>query len=193
MAGLSRREPRQVNAFLERTHEAVYCMTARLTFDPDLRHDWAQEILLKILAEMGEGRFVYRHPGCFWSWFQQRCHFLLINTYSRHRRREEPVTAGEVGEELVERLALAPGADPSRLVEDAEAREVIERCLAALDSADQRDALEQVLLQGEPYQAVVERSGAALNTVRSWVRRGRIALRRCVARAYGLEWEAEKN
>ena len=72
VAGLAANDPRHVEEFLRRTHRPVYAMTARLTSDPDLRHDWCQDILLKILKEMATGRFVYQRPGCFWAWFKTR-------------------------------------------------------------------------------------------------------------------------
>ncbi len=98
-----------------------------------------------------------------------------------------------MGAEIVANLPLAPGTDPDRLLQDVEAREVIERCLAALENDDQRFALEQVLLKDLPYQAVVDHTGAAINTVRSWVRRARIAVRNCVARAYGMDVESAEK
>ncbi len=179
--GLSEGDPRQVDIFLKRSHRAVYAMTARLTTDLDLRHDWSQDILLKVLQEMSAGRFVYRRPGCFWAWFQMRSNFLLINLYHQHKKHNERWSTGEVGAAIVEKMAMNVGRDPLGLLEDVEARRVVEECLDELPSDDHRQALHLLLFQDQAYQEVADSMDATLNTVRSWIRRARIAMRQCVA------------
>ena len=182
--GLSRRDPATIAEFLGCTHRQVYAMSARLTLDPDLRHDWTQDTLLKILEELKRGRFEYRWPGCFWSWFQKRCHFLMINHYHTHRKRNDRLTPFEIGSEVVAKLSMGNGTDPLRLLESVEARAILDDCLEQLDNEDHRRALSGILLDDQPYQAVADEMGTSLNTVRSWIRRGREAVRRCVATRY---------
>ncbi len=186
VAGLARRDPDVTTEFLQRTHRSVYALTARLTHDPDLRHDWTGDILLRIVNELGRGRFVYQWPGCFWSWFQKRSYFLLLNAHSEYRRQNDRWTSGEIGEELAGRFSDGQGPDGQKMLEDAEARHTVEECLEKLPSEDQRRALSQILFEGLSYQEVADHSGTALNTVRSWIRRGRQAVRKCVAAVYGL-------
>lgn len=179
--GLSHGDPQYVEDFLRRTHRSVYAMTTRLTVDPDLRHDWSQDVLLKIVKEMSTGRFVYQRPGCFWAWFQMRAKFLLINYYQQHKKHTERWSTGEVGAAIVDKVPLEKSADPLRLLEAVEARQVVEECLDQLSSDDQRRALHLLLFQGQAYQEVADAMDATLNTVRSWIRRARIAMRQCVA------------
>lgn len=179
--GLAAGSPPHIEDFLRRTHRPVYAMTARLTRDPDLRHDWSQDILLKIIKEMAADRFVYQRPGCFWAWFKLRTNFLLINLYHQHKKQGDRWTTGEVGAALAEKMPLNKGADPLHLLEAVEARRVIEECLEDLPSEDHRQALQLVLFQEQSYHEVAEAMGASLNTVRSWIRRGRISMRQCVA------------
>ncbi len=191
VAGLLQGSPAGIQEFMQRSHRPVYAMTARLTRDPDLRHDWCQDVLLKVVAEMGKGRFVYQRPGCFWAWFRSRANFLLINLYHQHRKQQGRLTTGEVATELVERFPLAEGADPHRLLEAVETRRILEECLEELDSDDHRRALFLALFQDQAYQEVAQAMGVALNTVRSWIRRARIGMRRCVARKFGFSEEEE--
>jgi len=184
--GLARGDTRVTAEFLRRTHGPVYAMTGRLTRDPDQRHDWTHDILLGIVAELGRGRFVYRWPGCFWSWFQKRSYFLLLNTYQDFRKQNDRWTTGDIGEDLAGRFPGSPGLDGFQMMEDADARRSLETCLEKLPSEDQRRALIQILFEGLSYQEVADHSDAALNTVRSWIRRGRLAVRKCVAALYGL-------
>jgi RNA polymerase sigma-70 factor (ECF subfamily) len=186
VAGLARGDTRVTREFLRRTHGPVYALTGRLTKDPDQRHDWTGDILLRIVAELGRGRFVYRWPGCFWSWFQKRSYFLLLNLYRDHRRQNDRWTTGEIGEDLAARFPGRTGPDGQQMLEDVDARQALETCLSKLPSEDQQRALTQVLFEGMTYEEIATHSGAALNTVRSWIRRGRLAVRKCVAKAYGL-------
>jgi RNA polymerase sigma-70 factor (ECF subfamily) len=187
VAGLLTGDSPSVREFLNRSHEQVYTLTARLTHDQELRHDWCQDILLQIVKEMGSGRFVYTRPGCFWAWFKSRAHFLLINLYHKEKKHTERWSTGEVGEALAENMPLEKGTDPLRVLEAVEARRIIEECLDELGSEDQRRALSLVLFQDQSYQEVSEFTGSALNTVRSWIRRARIAMRQCVAGKFGHE------
>jgi RNA polymerase sigma factor (sigma-70 family) len=184
--GLTRGDPRSVREFLETTHRPVYHMTARLTQDPDLRHDWTHEVLLAIVDELGRGKFEYRWPGCFWSWFQKRSYFMLINFYRRQKTISGRLTTGELGEDIIERMSLPQATDPSGLVEGVEARTVIEECLAKIKNEDHRDALSQALFQEASYQHVADTLSSSLNTVRSWIRRARTSVRECVAARYSF-------
>lgn len=184
VAGLSRCDPATTSEFLACTHRQVYAMSARLTGDPDLRHDWTHDTLLKILEELKKGRFEYRWPGCFWSWFQKRCHFLMINHYRSYRKHNDRLTPIEIGSEVVAKLSVGNDADPLHLMESVEARAILDDCLEQLDNEDHRRALAGILLDDQPYQVVADDMGATLNTVRSWIRRGRESVRRCVASRY---------
>lgn len=187
VAGLARGDNNAVREFMIRTHRPVYCMTARLTHDPDLRHDWTHEVLLRIVDELGRGRFVYRWPGCFWSWFQKRSYFLLINLFRRQQRYDGRWTSGDEGEDIIDRMGLPNTTDPSRMIENLEARTIVEQCLEKLDREDHRTALHLLLFEDLSYQEIADHLGAPLNTVRSWIRRARTAMRESLADHYELE------
>ena len=185
-SGLAARRARSIAVFLDRTHRPVYIMAGRLTRDPEQRHDWTHDVLLKILEDVARGAFVYRRPGSFWAWFRTRAYFLLINQYRRQKQQNERWTAGEVGEAILARLPLDQEIDPTELMESVEARSIVEECLGRLPNSDQQRALRLLLFEDFSYQAVAEAIGAELNTVRSWIRRARAAVRRCVANSYGM-------
>ena len=54
-------------------------------------------------------------------------------------------------------------------------------CLGTLDP-DRAEAVRGAYLDGLSYQALSERHDVPLNTMRTWLRRGLIALRECLER-----------
>lgn len=182
--GLTRGDRRAVSEFLDRTHHPVFCMACRLTREHDLRREWTHETLIGVLEDLRKGRFVYRRPGSFWAWFRKRAYFRLLDECRRHGRRlhrEAPASESASGETL----DLPGGEDPLEEMSRVETLAALERCLASLPNADQRRALDLLLFQGMAYQEIADSMAAPLNTVKAWIRRGRLAVRRCVAAALG--------
>jgi RNA polymerase sigma-70 factor (ECF subfamily) len=184
-AGLAGGDRAAISEFLARTHHPVYWMAARLTRDPDQRRDWTHDVLIGIVDDLARGRFTYRHAGSFWAWFRTRAHFRLLDAYRRARRdaaRERQVDDADDGPGLD---AFTGGEDPAVVMERVELRAAVERCLSRLDSADHARALRLRLLEDRTYEDVAGALGAPLNTVRAWIHRGRIALRRCLEATLG--------
>jgi len=61
----------------------------------------------------------------------------------------------------------------------ARERQLLEDCLEQLPQ-DQRQAISQAFYRAATYEEVAQFSGAALGTVKSWIRRGLLALRECL-------------
>lgn len=179
--GLLAGAPECVTEFLERTHHPVFCMACRLTSDSELRRDWAHAVVLGTLEDLRRGRFVYRRPGSLWAWFRKRAYYRLLDEYRRHRvwlARSGGLDPGDPSGDFAD---LAGTDDPVAEMERLEMRNAIETCLDAIDNPDHRRALSLRLFDDLPYQQVAEAMGAPLNSVRAWIRRGRLALRRCLA------------
>ena len=183
--GLLAREAPAVADFVQRTHRPVFAMACRLTTDPELRQDWTHDVILRILEELGRGNFVYRWPGCFWSWFRQRTHFLLLDQLTRQRKLAAREIGGDTMAAALESIAGSGGGDPAADLERAEARAAVERCLGRVSPESHERALRLRLFEELPYEQIAAEMEAPLNTVRSWIRRARIAMRECVARSLG--------
>lgn len=189
--GLLAGERRAVSDFIERTHHPVFCMACRLTRDSELRRDWAHSTILGVLDDLKRGRFVYRRPGSFWAWFRKRAHFRLIDQYRMHQRiaRREVTDATQEGK-VIEAPGNAP--DPADAMERVEFLNALEGCLGRLANAEQQRALALLLLEDMTYQDIADAMAAPLNTVRAWIRRGRLDLRRCLVQVLGLGAEEER-
>ena len=180
--GLLARDAAAVAELVRRAHRPIFAMACRLTSDADLRQDWTHDALLRIVEEMGRGTFVYQWPGCFWSWFRQRTHFFLLNQLSRQRKRAAREVGGDAMEAALDRLAGSGARDPQADLERAEARAAVEHCLGRIPQASHERALRLRLFAELPYERIADEMDAPLNTVRSWIRRARIAMRECLAR-----------
>jgi RNA polymerase sigma-70 factor, ECF subfamily len=174
-----------ISEFIDRTHFPVFCMACRLSGDTEQRRDWTHTVLLAILDDLAGGRFLYRRPGSFWAWFRKRAYYRLLDEYRSQRRlstRESSTDAAGLPRDLE---AFAGGENPEEELERVELQRAIEDCLERLPSADQRRSLDLLLLQEMSYQDIAEALAAPLNTVRAWIRRGRLALRKCLAARLG--------
>ena len=185
--GLCHRDPEQVRDFIHRTHGPVYAMACRMTHDPDERQDWTHDVLLRVLEELSRGNFVYRWPGCFWSWFGQRSRFILLNLRRKQRERQGRTLEGDPAEAELESVVGPASEDPQRVIENIAIRDALEACLGGLRSEEHRRALTLVLLEECSYEEVAEAMDSPLNTIRSWIRRARIAVRQCMAGKFALE------
>ena len=177
--GLSAGQAPAARTFLTRAHHAVFCLSGRLARDGDRQQDWTHAVLLGIVEDCARGAFEYRGPGSFWAWFRRRAWFRLLDEYRRWRVR----SAREVADDdaLASAVSHAGGQDPADELQRVEYRAALEACLEGLERLEHRQALEQVLLFERPYEEVARNLNARLNTVRAWIRRGRIAMRLCLA------------
>ena len=171
--------------FFLRAHDAVYAHACRLTGDVDLRRDWTHDGLLRLAEEVAGGRFVYRGAGSFWGWFRVRAPYLLLDSL-RARRRLETRELPEEPEGADHPDPRAPD-DPAHDLERLEILHAIDACLRALPNPDQRQVLALLLYQELSYEEIAEALGRPLNTVRTDIRRGRLALRECLIRRLELE------
>ncbi len=185
--GLQACDARTREAFLRATHHPVYCLACRVTHDPDLRRDWAHSALLGILADVEQGRFVFRHAGGFWSWFRKRAYFRLLDERRRHLRQQSRERAsGPAGEEAPDLAEFGVESDPGGELERIELAAAVEDCLSRIAAEKPRRALALMLGQELDHAAIAEALSAPANSVRVWVMRGRIALRRCLADRWGI-------
>ncbi len=198
--GLIAGAPGAVREFLDRTHHPVYCMAIRLSSDPETRRDWCHDTLLGILDDLRLGRFEYRGSGSFWGWFRKRAHYRLLDEYRRSRRisgRESPrggpleLEDAEAVPGGLSRWSGWNGGDPHEELERVEMLSALETCLRALDNENHRKALELLWLQDQPYEEISLALEAPLNTVRAWIRRGRLAVRTCLTASLGLDEAAQ--
>jgi RNA polymerase sigma-70 factor (ECF subfamily) len=170
--------------FVDRTHHPLWWMAGRLTFDPDLRQDWCHDVLLGILDDVRRGGFTYRGPGSFWGWFRKRAYYRLLDLERRRRllaRRERQ--GDDSGHDPLETFCVEQ--DPGDELDRTAFLAALEGCLERLDHPMHRRALALRLFEERSYEDIATDLASPLNTVRAWIRRARLSVRECVARALG--------
>jgi len=184
-AGLQAAAPWARREFFAAAHDAVYAYACRLTRDVDLRRDWTHDCLLRLADEVADGRFVYRRPGSFWAWFRTRAPFVVLDSLRARRRLEARELAADPDDDG---FPDPPAPDDPRLdLERLEILHAVNGCLDGLQNEDQRRVLALLLFEGMSYEEIAESVGRPLNTVRTDIRRGRLALRTCLVLRLGLE------
>lgn len=159
-----------LRALYEREARWLLGVAQRIVRDRDTAHDVLQEAFLQIWQrastyqrELGSGR----------GW---------IYTVVRHRALDEArrvqreLPAGDDLEAMADaRAALDPAgtADPT----DAAA---LERCLSALDER-KRECIVWAFVEGYTHEQIAQRVATPVGTVKSWIRRGLMALKECLS------------
>ena len=93
------------------------------------------------------------------------------------RLRARSVLKGAAALEGVERVDEAPLADA--VLERTDEGRRLTACLDEL-RAEESGAIRTAFLEGVTYEALAERSGKPLGTIKSWIRRGLLRLRECL-------------
>jgi RNA polymerase sigma factor (sigma-70 family) len=188
-AGVAADDGAACTLFVMRCHDAVYTYTCRLTRDPELRQDWTHNVLLRLISDIKSGAFEYRRPGSLWAWFAKRAWFLALEERRRQNTRDRREIQSHDGE-LPDRVA---DQDPLLDLEELEAAQALAACLDAMPNPDHADAVRLAIVQDLPYQRIAEELETPVNTVRSWIRRGRVALRRCLSSRLGWTLPEEEK
>ena len=80
----------------------------------------------------------------------------------------------------VETVLAAPGPSPEQSAVAASEAKKLVRCLDGLEEK-RGEAVRGAYIDGQSYADLAERFGVPLNTMRTWLRRGLIALRECMS------------
>ncbi len=151
----------------------VYGLCYRFTNSGQEAQDLTQEVFLRIFRTL---RTFHSTEGSFGTWLTRVTRNLLIDHY--RRTRQERVT-DSIEEQLpmLEEEGGAAAARPDHLVEDREAREILQATLQKL-SPDLREAVILRDLQEMEYREIAEVLQIPEGTVKSRINRGRAELAR---------------
>ena len=156
----------------------LYRQTAPQLFAVVLRilkqHDRAEEVLQEVFVKVWNSAGRYNPQlGTPMAWMMTIARNRAIDHLRRHGRTPQSAQLIDV------EIRASPDPGPLELTQDLERGRALERCLERLADG-QRSSILLAYLDGYTHQEIAQRLGSPLGTVKSWIRRGQINLKRCL-------------
>ncbi|WP_422921310.1 sigma-70 family RNA polymerase sigma factor [Rhizosaccharibacter radicis] len=151
----------------QRESARLYGIALRITRQPSLAADLVHDTFLQLWQNAI--RFD-PHRGSARVWLATLLRYRAIDALRRAGREEQLIELPDIADDGADAMA--------RLVESDQARELL-ACLTALEPIQQR-VVRMAFFDGLSHGELAVHLAAPLGTVKSWVRRGLVALRRCL-------------
>ncbi len=156
-----------VRRYQDRLYNTVY----RLLDNADDAQDVVQDAFLNAYQSLAG----FKGDSQFFTWLYR----IAVNTAISHKRKQRVTLSIEAGRNGLERLEPPDNSDasqPGQALERAEEQRRVQRALNRL-SLEHREVLILKDLEGEKYEAMAERLGVPIGTIRSRLHRARCELR----------------
>lgn len=152
------------------TSAKLFGLCLRILRDRGASEDAVQEIYVKVWQNAARYQVNGLSPM---TWLITVARNHAIDRLRARRFDTEPIETADLVHDP------APGPEASAVAAGERAR--IVGCLEELDTS-QADAVRGAYLNGDSYAELAERFDVPLNTMRTWLRRSLIALRKCLER-----------
>ena len=170
LAACARQDRPAFQRLYELTSPQLLGSLLRILRSRALAEDALQEVFVQVWRRAGEFQ---RERGSSWAWLIAIARYRAIDLQRRERRLE----ASDAGE--VEDVADEQESHDDLMSLGRRAAVALDRCLAALQP-QQRDCILLSYQGGLTHSEVAAQVGEPLGSVKSWIRRGLAALRRCL-------------
>jgi RNA polymerase sigma-70 factor (ECF subfamily) len=169
LAAIAAGDRAALRAVYERQSVRLFGVANAILRDRDAAADAIQDAFLKVARRAGQ---FDPARGSAEAWLGGIVRHAALDLI-RARGREMPTDDPALGDR-----AVAPEAE-ERLAATEEGRRLRE-CLSALEPKN-RDGIVLAFVHGLSHPQIADRLGLPLGTVKSWIRRGLLALRECLA------------
>lgn len=170
MANVGRGDHAAFRRVYDQTSRKLFGICVRILADRGAAEDALQEIYVSVWKNAARFDSARASPI---TWLSTIARNHAIDTRRSARRRSE----------RAERIAPIQAAEPPPAMDavlvEAESERKVLACLDDLKE-DQRTAIRDAFLEGLTYQELAERRAVPLGTMKSWIRRGLIEMRRCL-------------
>ncbi len=170
LAASARQDRRAFQRLYELTSSQLLACLVRILRNRALAEEALQEVYVQIWHRAAQFR---RERGNSWAWLIAIARYRAIDLQRRERR-----LAGS-GAKGLEDVAGDEEPHEALMALGRSAAVALDGCLAALQSR-QRDCILLCYQGGLTHAEVAARIGEPLGSVKSWIRRGLTALRRCL-------------
>ena len=164
-----------VSQLLERHARRVRDYVRMLVKDNDVADDLTQEVLIKVVKVLDEGR--YTDKGRFQPWLLRIAHNRVLD-YFRAQKQVKTVSESSAGFDILGSKNFAEPSIEDRLVSEQQAEEV--RQLIELLPAEQREVVKMRYYEGLSFKELAEHTGVSINTALGRMRYALINMRQAI-------------
>lgn len=164
-----------VSQLLERHTRRVRDYVRMLVKDNDVADDLTQEVLIKVVKVLDEGR--YTDKGRFLPWLLRIAHNRVLD-YFRAQKQVRTVTESSSGFDVLGSRNFAEPSIEDRLISEQQAEEV--RQLIELLPAEQREVVRMRYYEGLSFKEIAEQTGVSINTALGRMRYALINMRQMI-------------
>lgn len=164
-----------VSQLLERHAHRVRDYVRMLVKDNDVADDLTQEVLIKVVKVLDEGR--YTDKGRFQPWLLRIAHNRVLD-YFRAQKQVKTVSESSAGFDILGSKNFAEPSIEDRLISEQQAEEV--RQLIELLPAEQREVVKMRYYEGLSFKEIAEHTGVSINTALGRMRYALINMRQMI-------------
>lgn len=164
-----------VSQLLERHTRRVRDYVRMMVKDNDVADDLTQEVLIKVVKVLDEGR--YTDKGRFLPWVMRIARNRVLD-YFRGQKSSKTVNESNSSYDILGNTNLAEGSIEDRLISEQQAEEV--RQLIEQLPAEQREVVKMRYYEGLSFKEIAEHTGVSINTALGRMRYALINMRQMI-------------
>lgn len=164
-----------VSQLLERHARRVRDYVRMLVKDNDVADDLTQEVLIKVVKVLDEGR--YTDKGKFQPWLLRIARNRVLD-YFRAQKQVKTVSESSAGFDILGSKNFAEPSIEDRLVSEQQAEEVCQ--LIEQLPAEQREVVKMRYYEGMSFKEIAEHTGVSINTALGRMRYALINMRQMI-------------
>ena len=164
-----------VSQLLERHHRRLRDYIRMMVKDNDVADDLLQEVLIKVVKVIDEGR--YTDKGRFLPWLMRIAHNRVLD-YFRAQKQVRTITEASAGYDILGTTNFAEHSVEEEIISDQIAAEV--RALVDMLPEEQREVVKLRYFEGKSFKDIAEQTDVSINTALGRMRYALINIRRMV-------------
>ena len=164
-----------VSQLLERHTRRVRDYVRMMVKDNDVADDLTQEILIKVVKVLDEGR--YTDKGRFQPWLLRIAHNRVLD-YFRAQKQVKTINESSVGYDILGSKNMAEPSIEEEIISEQRAEEI--RALVEELPEEQREVVKMRYYEGLSFKEIAELTGVSINTALGRMRYALINMRQLI-------------
>ena len=164
-----------VSQLLERHTRRVRDYVRMMVKDSDVADDLTQEVLIKVVKVLDEGR--YTDKGRFLPWVLRIAHNRVLD-YFRAQKQDKTISESSAGFDILGSKNLAEPSIEDNIISEQRAEEI--RALVEELPEEQREVIKMRYYEGLSFKEIAELTGVSINTALGRMRYALINMRQMI-------------